>query len=123
MRKWWHFLWILWFVLGVVNLLFINVYINHAGIIEGGKLTLSLYQQLGYFGLSAALFLLTGLWWIFVGNSAGKKGLTVFGVLVTIFWGLVIVGAVVYALVAEAKLGYMGVAVDKLSEWFSFLKF
>jgi len=123
MRKWWHFLWILWGLLGVVNLLFINVYINHAGVTEGGVQTLSLYQQLGYFGLTAAMFLLCGLWWIFTGNSKGQKGLTVLGVLVTVFWGLVIVGGVVYGLVAEAKFGFMGTATAKLAEWFSFLKF
>lgn len=121
MRKWWHFLWILWGLLGVANLLLINVYINHFGVTEGGAQTLSLYQQLGYFGLTAVLFLLCGLWWIFVGNSKGKKGLTVFGVLVTVFWGLIIVGAVVYALAFGGQ--YLGVATAKLAEWFSFLKF
>ena len=117
MRKWWHFLWILWLVLGIVNLLFVNVYINHAG--QDG--TLGLYQQLGYFGLTAAMLLLCGLWWIFVGNSAGKKGLTVAGVVVTILFALVIVAMLVYALAFKGAL--LGTAVDKLAEWFSFLKF
>lgn len=117
MRKWWHFLWILWFVLGVVNLLFVNVYINHFG--EGGAL--GLYQQLGYFGLTAVLFLLCGLWWIFTGNSVGKKGLTVFGLIVTILFGLAIAGMLVYALAFKGE--YLGVGVNKLAEWFSFLKF
>lgn len=121
MRKGWHFLWILWLILGVANLLLVNVYVNHAGTESMGTMTLSLYQQLGYLGLSAVLFLLCGLWWIFVGNSKGKKGLIVFGVIVTAIFGLAIVGAVVYALAFDGK--YIGVAVDKLAEWFAFLNF
>ena len=121
MRKWWHFLWILWLLLAVANLLFINVYLNHAGVEYMGEKTLGIYQQLGYLGLSAALLLLCGLWWIFIGHAVGKKGLTVFGAIVTTLFGLVIVGGVVYAVAFDGK--YISVAVNKLAEWFSFLSF
>ena len=120
-NKWWHFLWILWLLLAAANLLFINVYTNYAGVEEMGVKTLGLYQQLGYLGLSAALLMLCGLWWIFVGHSKGKKGLTVFGAIVAALFFLVIVGGVVYVVAFDGK--YISVAVDKLAEWFSFVKF
>lgn len=117
MRKAWHFLWILWLLLAVANLLLINVYGNH--ITSGGAL--SLYQQLGYLGMTLIFLLLSGLWWIFVGNSIDRKGLTVFGAIVTAIMGAAIVGSVVYTLAFGGK--YITVAVNKLAEWFSFLNF
>ncbi len=121
MRRWWHFLWILWLLLAAANLLFVNVYLNHFGTEVAGKLTLGAYQQLGYLGLTALLLMLCGIWWILAGNSMGKKGLTAFGAIVTALFGLVIVGGVVYTLAFDGK--YITVAVEKLAEWFSFLSF
>lgn len=116
MRKWWHFLWILWLVLGIANLLFINVYTNHFGSPD-----LSLIQQMGYLLLTLVLLLFVGLWWIFVGNSRGSRGLTVFGAIVAILFGLAGVGLVVYTLALGGE--YVQIIVPKLAGWFSFLSF
>lgn len=119
--KAWHFLWILWLVLAVVNLLFVNVYTNHFGIEEGGVKVLGDIQMLGYVGLSLMLLVLVGIWWIWVGNSKDKKGVKALGAIWTAVMGLGLIGAVVYVLAFDGA--YIRVAVRALAKLFGFLSF
>ena len=117
MRKLWRALWILWVVLAVVNLLFVNVYINHLG--TDGHL--DLYQQLGYLGISALFLMLCGVWWLVNGRRKHRFITTTLGIVVTAIFGVAIVGGVIYALAFGGA--YLGVIVDKFAQWFSFLSF
>lgn len=115
-------LWIVWLAVAVANLLFINVYLNHLGTAGAdGSMSLSNYQQLGYLGLSLIMLLLTGVWWIAIGKSRGGKVRVVLGAILTIVAGLALIATVVYALVIDK--GLLGTIINKLAEWFSFLKF
>ena len=117
MRKVGRLLWILWVLLAVANLLFINVYINHLGTGH----VLSVYQQLGYLGLSALFMLLCGIWWIVSGRSMHSKFVVALGIIFTAIFGVAIVGGVIYAVAFDGY--YLGVIVDKLSGWFSAISF
>jgi hypothetical protein len=121
MRKWWHFLWILWLLLAIANLLFVNVYLNHFGAEEGGVRVLTTVQQIGYLAVSAALLLLCGLWFMFIGHDAGKKGLSIFDLIVAILFLLVIVGVALVGLVF--KLSFLDTVVTRLIDWFAAIKF
>ena len=121
MRKWYHFLWILWLVLGIVNLLFVNVYLNHLGTEADGVKVLNLAQQIGYLCLSAGLLLLCGVWLAFVGVTDQPKGLVAVGLIVSILSVLFVGGVLVYGLAFDGKL--IGTAVETLAEWFSFVSF
>ena len=96
--KGWHFVWILWLVLAVVNLLFINVYINHFGTTIDGVQTLGDIQSLGYVGLTVLLLVVMSVWFILIGNTSEKKGITVLGAILTAIFGLALIGSVVYVL-------------------------
>ena len=117
MRKFLRALWILWLLLAVANLLFVNVYIKHLG--DG--IGLGLYQQLGYLGLSAVLMMLVGIWWIGNGRSGHHKFVVALGSIVTAVFGIVIVGGTIYALAFGGQ--YLGVIVEKLAGWFAAIAF
>ena len=119
--KAWHFLWILWLVLAIVNLLFVNVYINHFGAETVDGKVLSDIQMLGYVGVTLVLLVLVGIWWIWVGNNKDKRGLKVLGVVWTAIAGLATVGCVVYVLAFDGA--YVRTAVEALAGLFGFLTF
>ena len=122
MRKWWHFLWILWLLLAIVNLLFVNVYITHFGRSTDGATALGVTQQIGYLCLSAGLLLLSGIWLGFVGlGDKRPKGITAIGIILSVIAILAIAAVLVLGFALDGK--YIDKAVGQLAEWFSFIKF
>lgn len=119
--KFWHFLWILWLILAVVNVLFVNVYINHFGVETAGVKALTDVQALAYLGLTLLLLAVVGIWWILVGNSKSKKGIVALGAIVTAIFGLALIGSVVYQFAFDGA--YIRVAVEFLAEKLAFLSF
>ena len=119
--KGWHFIWILWLVLAVVNLLLINVYINHLGVVTDGVKALGDLQMMGYVALTLLFLVLVGVWWLLIGGKSGKKGVTVLGAICTAVFGLALIGSVVYVLAFGGA--YIRLAVDFLAGKLSFLSF
>ena len=108
-------LWIVWLLLAVLNLLFVNVYDNHLHILSDP------IQTMGFWLISLILMLVVGIWWIGAGRSKGSRTLVALGGVCTCVFGLLMVGVAVYALAFGGT--HLVTVAKMMAEAFGFISF